>query len=348
MTGAGGRLPERDLAELLKLSPSPWRHLAGQRILVTGATGLIGRWVLASFLAAVDAFGIDASAVALIRDSATAKERFPEIFLHPKVETEEDDVRSYSVIGPPPTYVIHLAAPSPAVQREDPLKAFDIVVQGAKCALEVAAEAEVKGFLLASSGSVYGRGATSGVPVPEHSLSGPDPLDSANSAYDEGKRAAEALGGLYAHQFGLPVAIARIFSVIGPGMPLSGHHAAGNFIRDAVAGGPIAIEGDGSPVRSYIYLADLAWWLWTALIYGQSGRAYNMGGAEAVTILELADLIASSVSPPPPVIVAKPKGNAPPSRYVPDISRAELELGLRVRVDLPEAVRRTLAWARGA
>ena len=225
------------------------------------------------------------------------------------------------------------------------MAAFDTVVEGARRVLELAALVRAEGFLLASSGAVYGRGPKSVDRVPEGHPEGPDPLWE-SAAYDEGKRASETLCGIYAKKRGVPAVVARIFPVIGPGMPLDGHHAAGNFIRDALAGGPIEIAGDGGPVRSYLYLADAAWWLWMALLDGRPGRAYNVGGEQPVTIAELAGLVAARLDPKPAVVVAKALGTEAPSRHVPDLERTKAELKVRQRVPLEEAIGRTLAWGR--
>jgi dTDP-glucose 4,6-dehydratase len=208
--------------------------------------------------------------------------------------------------------------------------------------LELAAEAEVDGFLMTSSASIYGRHPKEAERVSEDLLEGPDPLAPPNAAYDEGKRAAETLCGLFAAHRGVPAVVARLFPVIGPGLDLDSHFAAGNFIRDTLSGGPIRIKSKGRAVRSYIYLADAAWWLWTALLDGTPGRAYNVGGEEALSVLQLAERVAKRVDPSPALVV----GGSPesPSRLVPELARAKTELGLRQRIGLDEAIDRTLAW----
>jgi dTDP-glucose 4,6-dehydratase len=198
--------------------------------------------------------------------------------------------------------------------------------------------------LAASSGAVYGRQPPELTHIPETYAGAPDPLDPA-SAYGEGKRLAEHLCALYHHRHGIDTKIARCFAFVGPHLPLDAHFAIGNFIRDALAGGPVRVSGDGTPCRSYLYAADLAVWLWTILFRAPACRPYNIGSGESVTILEAARAVAESAGlPPSAVTVARSPSAAPPQRYVPDVSRAETELGLRAWTPLGEAVARTLRF----
>ena len=119
----------------------------------------------------------------------------------------------------------------------------------------------------------------------------------------------------------------------------------GNFIRDALAGRDIVIAGDGTAMRSYLYGTDLAIWLLTVLVRGRTCRPYNVGGAEAVSIAELARLVSAEAGRPDEVLVRTPaRPGAPRDIYLPDLSRTTGELGLRVTVDLRQAVKSTLDW----
>jgi dTDP-glucose 4,6-dehydratase len=166
------------------------------------------------------------------------------------------------------------------------------------------------------------------------------------SAYGEGKRAAELLCALYHRRHPeLEPVIARCFAFVGPFLPLDAHFAIGNFIRDALHGGPIKIGGDGTPHRSYLYAADLAVWLWTLLFRGRPGQAYNVGSQEEVTILELASTVAECFSKHTDVEIAcQPVPGAPAPRYVPSTGLAASELGLVASIPLKEAIARTAAW----
>ncbi len=128
-------------------------------------------------------------------------------------------------------------------------------------------------------------------------------------------------------------------------MPLDTHFAIGNFISNALRGGPIQVKGDGSAIRSYLYASDLAVWLWTMLFKGQSARAYNVGSEDALNIAALAhEVAAASPTKVGVKIGSAPQPGATPHRYVPSTARAREELGLQVEVPLREAIRRTQAW----
>jgi nucleoside-diphosphate-sugar epimerase len=146
------------------------------------------------------------------------------------------------------------------------------------------------------------------------------------------------------------VTIARCFAFVGPYLPLDAHFAIGNFIGDAIGGGPIAVRGDGTAVRSYLYAADLVEWLVTILLRGRSGQAYNVGSEEGVSIIELARRVAavagesSSNGPLAVEVAGAPTAGAAPDHYLPDCGRAREELGLRETTPLEEAIRRTIRF----
>ena len=208
-------------------------------------------------------------------------------------------------------------------------------------AIDLARSCGATRVLFTSSGAVYGPQPPDLPAIPEDFPGGPDPL-APSSAYAEGKRAAELLCALErrARPDFEPV-IARGFAFLGPFLPRDAHFAAGNFLRDALAGGPIRVAGDGTTVRSYLHAADLAAGLWTMLARGAAGRAYNGGSDAAVTIAELARAFGEAAGIPAGAVRIGP-GPSPFSRYVPSVERARRELGLEVWLPLREAIDRTL------
>ena len=174
----------------------------------------------------------------------------------------------------------------------------------------------------------------------------PDPADP-RSVYGEGKRLAELLCSLYATQFGLECKIARCFAFAGPYLPTDRHFAFGSFIRDVMRGGPIRVNGDGTPYRSYLYASDLAIWLWTIIFCGETGRPYNVGSEHAVSISELAHEIIQALDPGLRVEIARePVPGQAVQRYVPSTKAAREEFRLLEFVGLEDAIVRTSKWHR--
>jgi nucleoside-diphosphate-sugar epimerase len=332
-----------DLNHVLANTAGIWDELREQRIFITGGTGFFGCWLLETFLWANDTLGLNASATVLTRNGGAFRKRVPHLALHPAVQLCDGDIRTFAYPDGAFSHVIHAATDSSSAPA-DPSAMFDTIVEGTRRTLGLAVRCGARRFLLTSSGAVYGPQPADVPRVSEGFSGGPDPTD-ARLAYAEGKRAAEMLCAVYADRHHLEPTIARCFAFVGPYLPLNVHFAVGNFIRDALAGGPIRIKGDGTPYRSYLYAADLAVWLWTILLRGRPLRPYNVGSSDALTVKELAELVARPFVPTLAVEIAcSPVAGVPVARYVPDVARADSELGLRPIISLADGIRRTIAW----
>jgi len=234
---------EQDLDAVQAVLAPLWWRLAGARVFMTGGTGFIGRWMLEA-LARAD---IDVEAVILSRDPAAFAARVPH--LARRFQLIEGDVTGFTPPSGSFTHVIHAATDaSAALNANDPRRMFDTIVTGTRHALDFAIERGAERFFFLSSGAVYGAQPWEVTHVSEDWMGGPDPRDP-RSAYGEGKRAAEMLCAIYGKQFGLDVVKARIFALLGPLLSLDIHFAAGNFIRDAMAGRTIRVDGAGTAVR---------------------------------------------------------------------------------------------------
>lgn len=335
----------RDLDDVQDAVGAAWDDLSGARIFLTGGTGFFGRWLLESFAWANRRRNLGARAVVLSRDPAAFAAQAPHLASDPAITFQTGDVRRFDGAPGRFTHVIHAATESVG-RGNDRLHMVDTIVGGTRNVLDFAVACGAARLLYVSSGAVYGRSRPESVPVSEDDRAAPL-IGDADIDYDESKRMAEALCALYAREKGLRTSIARCFTFVGPHLPLDRHYAVGNFIRDALAGGPIRVNGDGTAVRSYLYMGDLAAWLWTILLRGEAGRPYNVGSDETVTIAQLARLVAETVNPATSVEIARePVPGAPVNFMAPKIARARRELGLHVTVPLDEAIRRTAAWNR--
>ena len=328
-----------DLADVVASTARVQRALRGARIVVTGATGWFGTWLLDALVAMNRAAALDLRIVAVSRRPEAFAARHPRLHAAREIEWIAADVRDPLTIGGPVTHVIHGATEASAkLNRDEPDRMFATIVDGTRNVLRVAAAHPGAACLLIGSGAVYGR-QPAGLPaLAEEQALASDPLDVA-SAYAEGKRAAEHLAAIWHASHGVPVRVARCFAFVGPHMPFDAHFAVGNFLRDALDGDAIRIAGDGRPRRSYLYASDLVTWLLTILVDGRPMRPYNVGSHEALSIRDLADRCAAGAGGAIEVLVA---GAAGGSDYVPDTRRARSELGLAVRVPLDDAIGRTI------
>ncbi len=329
-------LPSGDLDHILEQCGNVWPSLAGSRVFLTGGTGFVGTWLVESLLHANDRLHLGISATVLTRDAQRYCESNPGAARHPSLQVLQGDVLTFEFPPGEFPFVIHAATPDPVPEAD---------AQGMRHILEFAATHGTRRFLFTSSGAVYGKQPPQLTHMPEAYAIEP-PAAGEITEYGMAKRVSESLLAACGRQYGFAGLIARLFAFTGPRLPLDRNFAVGNFIRDVLEGGPIRIQGDGAPCRSYLYAADLAVWLWTILVHGEACRPYNVGSARGLTIAELAGVVAEATVPGTRITIAqKPVPGAPPMRYVPCVERAQRELGLRPVVALEQGLQRMYEWA---
>lgn len=343
-----------DLAAIVTQLERHWHALHGARLFVTGGTGFIGRWMLEALHLADQTHALDLSVTVLTRDPAAFVAKAPALASWPALRLVPGDVLTLVPDGQRYTHVIHGATDASAhLNEHDPLRMFDTILEGTRRTLDFARAAGIGDggigngagrFLFMSSGAVYGAQPWDVAHVAEDFMGGPD-LSTHRSSYGEGKRAAEMLCAIHRRQFGMDIAITRIFALLGPMLALDIHFAAGNFIRDAMAGRTITVNSDGRAVRSYLYAADLAAWMWAVLLRAPANATYNIGSEQGVSIGELAQRTAHALNSRGGFeVLGQPDQGWNPGRYVPATAKIRAELGVIPTVELDEAIRRTAAW----
>ncbi len=344
-----GSLDTNDLDHILKYSESSWREIDGSRLFFTGGTGLFGVWLLESMIYAQKKLGVKFDVTLLSRNPQGFLKNYAQFQDQKFLNFHQGDITSFSFPSGEFTHVLHGATTSAhaTFNKEDELKKFNNVAEGTRRVLEFTEQKKVKEFLLTSSGSAYGKQPSDMPLMKEDFLGAPDTMN-IHSALGEAKRAAEYLCTVYAHKNEINMKVGRYFSFVGPHLPLDIHYAIGNFIGDGLAGKSIQVRGDGAPIRSYLYMADLVIWLMTIFTKGQSCRMYNVGSEDGRTIRDIAKAVAKYFSPNVEVQFAKNPTNAPGTSasdvYVPSTQRAREELGLKQWIDFEDGIRRTIQF----
>ena len=331
---------EQDLDASLERTRALWAELNGSRILLTGATGFVGTHLLESLRHARARTGSDVRIAAVVRDPVRLHERLPWTSDARWLELLRGDVRTFAMSPGAIDYAIHAAnTGTPAAIFGDPWDISRMVVDGSKRVHALASAAGAKQMLQLSSGSVSGSHASPSPPITEDTPGAPH----GDSPTDQLARAKHDAEDALVDAGGTGVVFARGFALCGPWLPIDSAFAFGNFIGAAVRGQTIVVNGDGTPVRSYLYSSDMVVWLWTFLLKGQAGRAYNLGSERAVTIGELAHRVAALLGGTVE-IAGVPAAGARAHWHVPNTERARRELGLEETVPLNDAIVRSAQW----
>jgi UDP-glucuronate decarboxylase len=257
-------------------------------------------------------------------------------------------------------FVVHAASiASPTYYRKYPIETMDANVQGLRllldrCRIQQAEGYPSHGFLFFSTSEIYGDPSPDQIPTPETyrgnvSCTGP------RACYDESKRYGETLCVNFARQYAIPATIARPFNNYGPGLKITDRRVIPDFARDLFAGNDLVLLSDGSPTRTFCYVADAIVGYYKILVRGRSAEAYNIGNeSPEISMLTLAEHLTK---------IAREEfgygGNVVhnsshdkdyltdnPQRRCPVITKARKELGFDPEITVEDGLRRTLLWYR--
>ena len=259
--------------------------LTGSRILITGATGLIGGCLVDILM------HCQCQVYAMGRNEARARQRFADYWQHERFHFVKGDVTELLPVDIPFDYIIHAASnASPNFFKEKPVEVIKSNIMGGANLMEYGLAHGMKRMLYVSSGEIYGEG--SGETFKETD-SGYIDCATPRACYPSSKRTAETLCVAYAAEYGADVVIARPCHTYGPHFTESDNRVYAQFIRNVLRGEDIVITGTGQLYRSWIYVVDCALAILLLLVKGECGQAYNVADEQScVSIRTLAEMTA--------------------------------------------------------
>ena len=336
-------------------------EMSGHRLLITGGAGFLGYYLVKAALhwnrqrspeRPIDVTVFD-NYFRGVPDWLTEIEDDPNLTLvkHDMIKPLPDDMPHFD-------YIIHAAGiASPIYYRRFPIECMDTNINGLRnlldyCVAHKAAGRPVKAFMFYSSSEVYGDPAPDAIPTAEDyrgnvSFTGP------RACYDESKRYGETLCVNFAQQHDLPIKMARPFNNYGPGLKITDRRVLPDFARDVLNGRDIVMLSDGSPTRTFCYVADAVSGYYKVLVRGHQGEAYNIGvETPEISMLEAAEKVvelARELFDYEGKVVRKEAEEAAylvdnPNRRCPIIDKARSHLDYDPRILFDEGLRRSLIW----
>lgn len=355
---------QADLEHICTELAEDFPKLSGKRLLIIGGAGFLGYYLVQALLhqnatrfapagqAPVEITVYD-NFIRGLPDWLTALEDQPNL-----------TITRYDITDPLPadmghfSYVIHAASiASPTYYRKYPIETMDANVEGLRrvlnyCLEMKAAGTPVEGLLNYSTSEIYGDPDPANIPTPETyrgnvSCTGP------RACYDESKRYGETLCVAFAQVHGIAVKSARPFNNYGPGLKISDKRVLPDFARDVLNGRDIVMLSDGSPTRTFCYIADAIAGYYKILFRGRPGEAYNIGlDTHETSMAELADQVVAlgrELYGYEGKVVRQTSAEAAylvdnPNRRCPVIDKAREELGYDPRIGVEEGLRRAMIW----
>ena len=325
----------------------PWDKLNNKRVMISGATGLIGSFFVDVIFEINKRNNMNCKIYLLGRSEEKIRSRFGKY-----VEDDNFVYIPYDVKLPltteilePIDYILHLASNThPMLYATDPIGTITTNIFGLQHLLEFACEHKTKRFLFASSNEIYGEN-RGDAELFDEKYCGYIDCNTLRAGYPESKRCGEALCQAYKVQKDLDVVIARITRSYGPTMSMSDTKALSQFIIKAINGEDIVLKSEGKQFYSYTYVSDAVSGLLTVLLCGDNGEAYNIADVSGdITLKELAQTIANIngkqvIYEKPSELEASGYSKATKARLCGD---KLIKLGWRPRYGIKEGLERTI------
>lgn len=335
---------QRDIDIILN-NPIDWECFRNKTVLVTGATGRLGMYLVEAINKADIDWNLNLTIIALARSERKLREVFGESLQLPNIHTLVQDIVEPIRWEGNVHYIFHTAGlASPMDFTNWPVDTLWGHVQGTRNVLELAREKKSEKVLYVSTVETYGEW-KSEEGIREEDV-GPIHCDNPRACYPEAKRLCETMLAAYEAQYQIPYAGVRLCHTFGPGISLDDGRAFSEFIRNVIEKEDIVLQTDGSAQRTYTYVADAVGAMLIAFTKGED-RYYNIANLDnLISIRDLAELIAG-LDPRGKVKVRYAHQKEQQLKYLPfklgimNVDRIT-KLGWKPQVGLKEAFRYTL------
>lgn len=286
----------QDEFSALKILPEVLHKLREKTFLITGATGLIGSYLVQYLLYLNDTYGLNTKIIALSRSKQKAREIFGDSTERNDLEFIFQNVENAIALTFNIDFIVHAASPADPLSFScRPVETMKSNILGTMNLLEYLKSCGHGRLLYISSGEVYGEMEKD--TIKQEDMSGYIDSMDPRSCYPSGKRAAETLCASYGREYGVDAVSVRLCYIYGPTITNSNSRADAQFLRKAAAGENIVMKSEGLQMRSYCYVADAVTAILTLAVKGKSCEAYNVASPISnVTIRTYAETLAKLAS----------------------------------------------------
>ena len=269
------------------------KPLNGKSIMISGATGMIGTFLIDLIMYHNANENGNIRIVALGRNKEKGEARFSEYFKSPLFSFIECDITKPITADIESDYIIHAASTThPIAYSTEPIGTITSNVLGTINLFEYGIKHNLKRFVYVSSVEVYGenQGDTNRF---DESYCGYINCNTLRAGYPESKRLCEALCQAYRKEKNIEIVIPRLARSFGPTMQISDSKAIAQFIKKGLAKEDIVLKSKGNQLYTYTYTPDAVSGILACLINGRDGEAYNIASEEnEITLKDLAEMIA--------------------------------------------------------
>jgi len=337
-------ITNEDIEIILKNTKKLIKKFENKKILITGGSGFLGRYLINIFLKYnkflnkkinITVLDINLDKKNLVKDQ--------------NIKYIKKNVSKKFVLKQKVDLIIHAAGiASPFYYRKKPIETLDVSINGTKNCLEIAKKFKSK-FIYFSSSEIYGDPDRKNVPTNENYRGNVNTLGP-RACYDESKRLGETLCYIYNTEFNVDFNIIRPFNIYGPGMKQNDYRIFPNFISNILKNKKINIYGTGKQTRTYCYITDAIEGFIRVFCYGKNGEVYNIGNTDPEVSVRQIFKVLNKLHDKKVVsqFIKHPKSypKDEPQRRCPDLTKAKTQLNYVPKVKLEDGLRNFLDWAK--